>query len=249
MNKTNNVYKIIILIILCSSCTGLIASSSPNFEKNKQFFEAIKNQDIDLAKQLIQEGADINATHPINPTGDTPLIYAVRFGNAALVTLLLENGANPNQQNYNTGAFPLDLALGSEPEQIDIALLLLEHGAHVADIKENIIELYDSPEGALLVSIEENQKHLFYIALELGADVNTTDDQGNTPLLNAVLNNKYDFVRALLDLGADKYKKNINDQSAWSFRNDPGIAPEIRNLILKSKSKKYFRAPLKSKGS
>jgi hypothetical protein len=68
-----------------------------------------------LAKQLIEHGADVNAVS--NPGGKTPLHHACCGGNVTnldFVELLLEEGADPNSQNH-LGLTPLMLTTPDTP--------------------------------------------------------------------------------------------------------------------------------------
>ena len=69
---------------------------------------AIDEGDIELAKQLIQNGADVNACDPRPLLGDhlTALHYAAFANNAELIQMLVANGADINAQTTN-GQTPL----------------------------------------------------------------------------------------------------------------------------------------------
>ncbi len=55
---------------------------------------AVKADDTEQAKKLIQKGADANSR--VSPTGWSALHYAARNGNVEIVKLLLNAGADPN---------------------------------------------------------------------------------------------------------------------------------------------------------
>jgi predicted Zn-dependent protease len=70
-------------------------------KKNRALFEAVKKADVEQAKLLIAEGADVDAkwgdthtTEKENIADDTPLYYAVDSNNMDLVKLLIEAGAD-----------------------------------------------------------------------------------------------------------------------------------------------------------
>ncbi|MCJ1356895.1 MAG: Ankyrin-2 [Icmadophila ericetorum] len=56
-------------------------------------FAAVARRDIELAKFLLDEGADIE--HPPK-FGATPLLVAVNYNHHEAIRLLLERGANPH---------------------------------------------------------------------------------------------------------------------------------------------------------
>jgi len=112
--KTGLLAPLLLLFILCASCTG---------ETGISLFKAAKNGALDTAALLIKKGCDINtrdhenesalidairarhfdlAEFPVNKgaqvntrddRGDTPLKCAIESGNAALAGLLRERGA------------------------------------------------------------------------------------------------------------------------------------------------------------
>jgi ankyrin repeat protein len=72
---------------------------------------ALMTHKHDVAKLLIENGADINrkAIAP-DPYGGTPMHWAIAFENISGVNALLEAGADPNSTD-NYGSRPLDVAL------------------------------------------------------------------------------------------------------------------------------------------
>jgi len=69
---------------------------------------------LDILKLLIKKGANINKEDSF---GNTLLITACERGNLEGVKILLTNGANPNQANYESKK-PLDLAIKSENKEL-----------------------------------------------------------------------------------------------------------------------------------
>ena len=86
-----------------------------------------------LAAVLIDCGADLHylaRRAPHSPQGITPLIAAAAAGNVAVVRLLLERGADPNQRGC--GMFALNaLDACGEGAALDIARALLDAGADI----------------------------------------------------------------------------------------------------------------------
>jgi uncharacterized protein len=68
---------------------------------------ALANRHIDMAEELIQRGADVNAAQP---QGFRPLHTAAFHGMVDMVRMLLANGADPSAQT-NESVTPLDLAV------------------------------------------------------------------------------------------------------------------------------------------
>src|SRR5690606_34893505 len=113
----------------------------------------------DAAIELIEQGADVNATQP---DGTTPLHWAAYKLDLELVRMLLERGAEPHVTN-RFGASPLDEAV--KAANLPLAKMLLEAGADP-----------DSPnfdgETALMLAARAGDVELAALLLEHGADVN-----------------------------------------------------------------------------
>lgn len=136
--------------------------------------------DVTAVKQLVQDGADMNAADDM---GATALYWAARGGHPlgphrckgedpgrpAVVAALLELGADPNIQDRRPQGFgrssgwtPLFVAL--DHEQFDSARVMLEHGAD-----PNIL----SDQGTSVVTVAANEgapKALIMLMLEKGFD-------------------------------------------------------------------------------
>ena len=84
------------------------------------------NDDLDMAKMLIAAAANVKATTRIGAI--TPLFMACKNGSAAMVSLLLQAGADPNSTDeHDTTALMTAAASGSA----DAVRVLIEHGADV----------------------------------------------------------------------------------------------------------------------
>jgi len=83
---------------------------------------AVANDRPDIAKSLLENGANVNER---NATGFTPLHLAIVRNNPDMVSLLVDNGANVNEEQ-RFGDTPLHLANRKNPV---ISKLLLAKGA------------------------------------------------------------------------------------------------------------------------
>ena len=61
------------------------------------------------------------------------------------------------------------------------------------------------------------------LLLEKGADINAADDMGYTALISAVVNDKPDLVRFMLERGANPVLRTREGQSALDWAQDLGI--------------------------
>jgi ankyrin repeat protein len=73
----------------------------------------------------LDHGADLHARD--EDLCSTPLGWAAKFGNAAMVELLLQRGANPNHPDDPPWATPL--AWATRRGHKEVAALLQQHGA------------------------------------------------------------------------------------------------------------------------
>ena len=89
--------------------------------------EAAFNGNIEIVKQRLSAGKDVNAK---NKHERTPLHPAVYSGHKEIAELLIEKGANVNAKDHN-GETPLDVAIGRK--HTETADLLRKHGAKTAE--------------------------------------------------------------------------------------------------------------------
>ena len=104
-------------------------------DANKQIIKAAKAGDVARVRALLAEDRQlINAR---DKDGSTPLHCATWKGHIAVVSLLLEAGADVNAQNNNDhwGTTPLHAA--AHANQAAIAQLLIDHGAQLSALDLN----------------------------------------------------------------------------------------------------------------
>ena len=91
---------------------------------------AVVFEDIECAKVLIENGADVNILFSEGIGGNAPLHLAVMTGNIDMVQLLLDHYADVNSKEVEGGKTPLHLAVDFSKGKADIVKLLMEHGAN-----------------------------------------------------------------------------------------------------------------------
>jgi ankyrin repeat protein len=214
---------------------------------------AIMNANWDLAKKLIEAGADVNQWDIF---GEAPLFTAVGQRtrvdggrasidppNAAtgleIVRLLLERGANPNMQLYfrpanvrgstNTrGSTPLIRAANNG--DMEVVKLLLEHGAdatvYMADRQ--------TPIHAVLAgrATEKDALDMIRLLHDAGTDVNVValvnhieEVRGGSALHYAVRKRYKDVIRQLASYGADMNLKDQDGLTALDYTQSRGFMP------------------------
>lgn len=91
---------------------------------SKKLHQAIEGNNIDLIKELLSRGVDVNNKE--HTTGKTPLHMAAKKGNLAIAHILLEAGANHDlRDNANESALHKAVNGG----HFDIVGLLIHHKA------------------------------------------------------------------------------------------------------------------------
>ena len=84
------------LIILVDYMNATKNNATKNEVKTSELLSAIKSGDIDRAKNLMDNGADVNAK---DKKGRTILMYAAVHGYAEIAKLLMDNGAEVNAKD------------------------------------------------------------------------------------------------------------------------------------------------------
>lgn len=185
--------------------------------RGQQLIQAFGTKNTELARTLLQQGADVNA----KDQGDaTALMVASQLGCDSLVTLLLAAGADVNAQQ-DEGATALMFA--SKCGHATIAKKLIKAGADVnAKTKRGTT--------ALASAIAKGHIPLVKILIKAGAQINAHTDQTATPLIIASVNGRMSIVQLLLKKGADITLKNKYGKTAYERAIETNH-PEIAALI------------------
>jgi ankyrin repeat protein len=147
------------------------------------------SSDLRLASKF--SPSTINA---VDIHGRTPLHWAVARGDANSASILLNQGADPNFADM-IGQGPLRSSLKAANPAC--TKLLISAGAN--------IEARDKwGQSPLLATVYTTDPIAFGLALlEAGADIDAQDEAGSTILLWAVRHNNLEYVRILVNCGAD----------------------------------------------
>jgi ankyrin repeat protein len=214
---------------------------------------AVMNANWDLARRLILAGADVDQW---DIYGEAPLYTAIDLrsrvdgGRAsidptnattglALITLLLERGANPNMQlffkpanvrggNHTRGATPLIRAATNG--DLDVVTLLLKHGADAT------LSMADrqTPIHAVLSgrAPEPQARELIRVLHDAGTDVNVValvnhpeEIRGGTALHYAVRKRYKDVIEQLAAYKADLDATDQDGLTALDYTQSRGFMP------------------------
>lgn len=94
----------------------------------EELFEAIKNNDIEKVKKLVEYGTDINVEYKYNYESKTALMLALEKGHLEIIKYLVEHGADINAKN-NYGATSLIMA--SMNRYLEVVKYLIENKADI----------------------------------------------------------------------------------------------------------------------
>jgi ankyrin repeat protein len=187
----------------------LDAGANPNAANNfgvTPLLEASRYGDAGSIKALLEGGADVAAAAR---EGETPLMAAARTGNVEAVKLLIEGGADVNAVESLQEQTALMWAAAEG--HVDVVGLLLDSGAN-PNLKARASELTtrstrtDYPSGgftALHWAVRNGDEAVVRRLVEGGADLNLTNADGATPMMLAIVNDRFDLAAKLVELGAD----------------------------------------------
>jgi type II secretory pathway component GspD/PulD (secretin) len=134
------------------------------------------------------------------------LVKAAMQGETAVVSALLDKGADVNAKGKYSGWTPLMVA--AKKGDADLVNLLLSHGADV-DAKSR-----GRKRSALMEAVRNRSFESVKALLTAYPDVDAVDWEGYTVLMFAAVSGQHEIVNALLNYGADVNMKNKVGSSA-----------------------------------
>jgi|GEM_PF-5877509 len=209
MMNNRNCLIFILFIIFCGS---LICGNETYKDSFSELIDAIYNSEYTKVHRLLRQGVDPN---PRDESDECPLIIAANnLVDQKMVRLLLENGADVNQTSeiYNSNtALMLIMNLYNEP----MVHLLIEAGA----------DLNHQDEKGMTALMYAQGPEITNLLIQKGARLDIVDCEGRTALFHAVIGNRYEKTKCLLENGAEV---NITDHYgliplvyAWHKGDDP----------------------------
>ncbi|CAG9973682.1 unnamed protein product [Clonostachys byssicola] len=203
----------------------------------KPIVVAAKSGKVEIVRALVETGkVDLEAGRDVW----TPLLIACQDGNHQMVKLLLEHGANIRNPRAQRAALTV-AALRHQPGRqvrrkrerggtsyLETIRVLFEHGAQL-EYKES------NGNTALHTAALEGFCDVVDLLASLGAEVDTRDGQGNTPLISTSLKfGKADMTQLLLRLGADINAKNERGNSPLSMTRDTAEPVAVAKILLEN---------------
>ncbi|WP_265024115.1 ankyrin repeat domain-containing protein [Wolbachia endosymbiont (group A) of Epagoge grotiana] len=175
---------------------------------DKQLLIAIGNSDLNKVRDLVAQGANIDAN---DKNGNTLLYSAAEIGDLNLVKLLLDNGANIEAKNGKYQATPLHGAVLNE--KLSVVKLLLDRSANVnAEDKDNWTPLH--------YAADTNSLDIVKVLVDAHANLGAKGNYGKTPL----------------DIAKDKGHNNIVEYLEQKLREERGkpVQRNRRHLLSQS---------------
>jgi uncharacterized protein len=174
-------------LVVAVCCLGPLGTAAAQTELADQ----VQAGERDGALQMIRSGADVNAAQP---TGTTPLHWAVYGIDHELVAELLERGADPDAMN-SYGSRPLSESV--KIADAELVSLLLDAGADVDAQNQD-------GQTALMLATRLGSIEVVELLVGHGADVNLKEAwRGQTSLMWAADAPSAEITKTLIDNGAD----------------------------------------------
>jgi len=187
-----DVCKIEVVKLLVEAGTDVNAGLQP------PLFQAVVENNTEIAEYLIDHGANLNYPQDWNPLEIAPYTS----NNIEMVKLLIARGAD-----INSGVGLTALQASISAGRRDIFDLLIQLGA---DVNLKDLDGYTP----LYFAIHDDDTGFMRILIANGADVNTKYPGGETLLQSATITGRTESVKLLLEAGANINAKNDRGQTA-----------------------------------
>jgi len=179
--------KVLLLSLISFLGTLLVGCSEPD-QPTIGLYVAIKRGDIDQVERHLFWKTDINS---LNIDGQTPLHESAINGRIIISQELLKSGAEINKKNKNDQT-ALDVALLNGRTQL--ADVLIDKFSAEFDASRSLFDI---------VNHHVHDRDVIRFLVRRGAQINSLDENGNTPLIIAVKNGKRLVAKHLIDSKAD----------------------------------------------
>lgn len=163
------------------------------YDKDSYLHITLREKKYDVAKKLIELGANINL--PFN--GTTPIHVALDNNASEIAKFLIKNGADTSYIARDCGKNALKKVLGSG--NMDLVDLIIEHSVNAKQLLT--YALVDTIYLQDITNIKFTKKDLCQKLVEAGADVNGAYYNGELPL-NTAYNDSV-LTEYLISVGAD----------------------------------------------
>ena len=194
--------------------SALMLACIVNIDPHARLFTM--HRDVPPMYALLSHGADPNSAVQY---GETALDVQISAGDAEVVKLMLDHGAQANRTIRMSPLLSAVLA-----NRVDIARLLLEHGGDVR-ARTTVADRDWAPGMPIGVTLLhhaaiKSRRHriqMLDLLLTYGADINAQDSAGRTPMMWASIEAGPEVVPWLLGHGANASLRDNNGQTALYY--------------------------------
>lgn len=163
-----------------------------NNASGQDIFNSLKSNNKEELLTLLKNG---ESTEQFNKNGLTPLWMAVFKNDSTSVKILIENGAEVDGLTEK-GMPPI--IVGSMANAMESVRILLKNGSNV-----NWKSSATSNQQPIRFASKKGTIQFIKLLLTAGADMESTADDGGTPLLAAVYSNNYNLAKFYFEKGAE----------------------------------------------
>ena len=203
--------------------------------------QRLQARDVDGVKDFLSRGFSPEGR---DRDGRTALMVAVTTGEPALVSLMLDAGADVNARAPGIPGLPPQEAMAEEPEAL-VTPLTLAIEAGVPEVTSALLaggaDLDGPGEPPLHFAAQEGDLDMVRAIVEAGADVDSVDLEGMTPLLYASMYGHAEVVEYLVSMGADVHAR-YGGETAIGLAAENGAAEVVELLDLYVKPKQSRKA-------
>ena len=183
-------HRAVLAITLLSMVGMAYCQDGPDIDDaSAKLFRACDDNDLELAREAIEEGADVNV---VDEGGLTPLARRMtsltRTGKKEFAELLIQHGARVDVEWKGQSLLGLVIAC----ESTDVVRLIVETGSMP---REKLGRQFPG-------TIDHGRPDVAEMLLDHGANINSRDDFGQTALFYAIVTEFTGWVPWLLERGA-----------------------------------------------
>ena len=200
--------------LLTIIATLAFAGCTPDLHK------AAREGDADRVRELLDAGADVNVRNADKQRLQyTPLHYAAYYGHLEIAEILISRGADLDAEDP---AYSTPLYLAAEQGHPKVVEFLVSKGAEV-NVKSNawgytplhraawgpVARRFGQGAETFGADPEEDYKEIVAFLIAKGAEINARDNDGKTPLDQAITSGKKEII-ALLNKHGGKTGKELD---------------------------------------
>ncbi len=173
--KTNNPYVFSPLMNVYENGTQEMVELMEARGYKKPFWAAVKWNDLELAKEYLAAGVDVNEADQV--TREKPILLAVSAGNLKMAELLLEHGVKVSPDDYRRWEDHYPVASAATSGQTKMVELLLKHG-FVTDFPKTPGDTkHPRQSSALYIALLHRHYETAKLLLKYGARTDVTDEK------------------------------------------------------------------------